>query len=268
MKYRIALISLVITLIVTPAFAQLGSGIVFDPTNYKNAVLRYIQLQQQLQQLQQTYNLYLQQYQFIRNQAKQLQDMNARYRAQFAQWRQFASANTYGNTGKWINAVNSGNPATISSGYSRIVPPLPNYPLIEFSPELQSTLQSQHGALELQDASNIQSLRTIGEIRSNARAVETMLARLEDDSLSPDARLNTQVAVLNKINAGNVVLARSIQDTNKLLLQLLEQTTQKATQDRSRQGQQLNDALRIRQIMQQSFAEAHQQPVSRPFRLP
>src|SRR5438874_10639068 len=101
MKHRIAIVSLALILTVSPAFAQLGSGIVFDPTNYKNAVLRYIQLQQQLQQLQQAYNLYLQQYQFIRNQAQQLQDMNARYRTQFSQWRKLASADTFGNTGQW-----------------------------------------------------------------------------------------------------------------------------------------------------------------------
>jgi hypothetical protein len=266
MKPKLIFLVFLILAAIAPASAQFG-GVVFDPTNYKNAVLRYIQLQQQLQQLQQTYNLYLQQYQFIQNQARQLQDMNARYRAQFAQWRQLASANTFGNTALWTNAVN-GNTAAISSGYSRIVPALPNYPMTDFSPELQSTLETQHGTLELQDATNIQSLRTIGEIRGNAQQVETMLRRLEDDSLSPDARLNTQVAVLNKINAGNVVLARSIQDTNKLLLQLLEQTTQKNAQERSQQGQQLNDALRIRQIMQQSFAQARQQPSSGPFRLP
>src|SRR5215831_17012473 len=144
MKYRIALFTLIAALTVTPAFAQLGSGIVFDPTNYKNAVLRYIQLQQQLQQLQQTYNLYLQQYRFIQNQAQQLQDMNARYRAQFSQWRQLASANTFGNTAQWVNGVNTGNTAAIANGYSRIVPPLPSYPMTEFSPELQSTLQVQH----------------------------------------------------------------------------------------------------------------------------
>jgi len=65
MKHRIALISLLLAFAVSPAFAQLGSGVVFDPTNYKNAVLRYLQLQQQLQQLRQSYSLYMQQYQFI-----------------------------------------------------------------------------------------------------------------------------------------------------------------------------------------------------------
>src|SRR5437588_11666993 len=117
MKHRIGLLFIILAVTISPAIAQLGNGIVFDPTNYKNAVLRYIQLQQQLQQLQQSYNLYLQQYQFIQNQARQLQDMNARYRAQFAQWRQLASANTFGNTTLWTNGVN-GNTAAISSGYS------------------------------------------------------------------------------------------------------------------------------------------------------
>jgi hypothetical protein len=40
MKYKIALISLVLAFGVSPVFAQLGSGIVYDPTNYHNAVLR------------------------------------------------------------------------------------------------------------------------------------------------------------------------------------------------------------------------------------
>ena len=268
MKSKIVLLLFLVAFAITPAVAQFGSGIVFDPTNYNNAVLRYLQLERQLQQLQQTYSLYLQQYQFFERQAQQLQDMNARYRAQFSQWRQLASANTFGNTAAWVNGANNGNPATILNGYSGIVPALPSYPMTELSPELQSTVKMQHGSFEIEDAANVQSLRTIGEIRGNAQAIESMLNRLEDDSLSPDDRQNTQTAVLNKINAGNMVLARSLQDTNKLLVQLLEQTTQKNTVDRSQQGQQLNDAVRVRQLLEQSLSQAHQQPASGPFRLP
>jgi tRNA U34 5-methylaminomethyl-2-thiouridine-forming methyltransferase MnmC len=94
MKRRIAIISLALAFTVSPALAQLGSGIVFDPTNYKNAVLRYLQLQQQLQQLQQTYSLYMQQYQFLQGQARQLQGMVGRYRAQFSQWQNLTAGNT------------------------------------------------------------------------------------------------------------------------------------------------------------------------------
>ncbi|HEY6352696.1 MAG TPA: hypothetical protein VI636_25145 [Candidatus Angelobacter sp.] len=96
MKHKIAIISLALVFTATPVFAQLGSGIVFDPTNYKNAVLRYLQLQQQLQQLQQTYSLYMQQYQFLQGQARQLQGMVGRYRAQFSQWQNLTASNTLG----------------------------------------------------------------------------------------------------------------------------------------------------------------------------
>src|SRR6266852_3534969 len=123
MKHKITII-VILSLTITPAFAQLSGGIVFDPTNYKNAVLRYLQLQQQLRQLQQAYSLTLQQYQFLQAQARQIQDMPARYRATFSDWHQLTSANTSGNTGQWVTGANTGNPGSISAGYSQIVPRL------------------------------------------------------------------------------------------------------------------------------------------------
>ena len=52
MKQKILAVLLVVTLCAGTASAQLGSGIVYDPTNYQNALLRYQQLQQHLLQLQ------------------------------------------------------------------------------------------------------------------------------------------------------------------------------------------------------------------------
>ena len=48
MKRRILTCLLVLGLAVGTATAQLGNGVVFDPTNYHNALLRYYQLQQHL----------------------------------------------------------------------------------------------------------------------------------------------------------------------------------------------------------------------------
>ena len=62
MKKRILTVLLVIGLCVGTASAQFGFGIVYDPTNYANAVLRYSQLVQQLAQLRQTYAQIVQQY--------------------------------------------------------------------------------------------------------------------------------------------------------------------------------------------------------------
>jgi hypothetical protein len=52
MKRKILICCLVLGLAVGTATAQLGSGIVYDPTNYQNALQRYYQLQQHLLQLQ------------------------------------------------------------------------------------------------------------------------------------------------------------------------------------------------------------------------
>jgi hypothetical protein len=43
--------------------------------------------------------------------------------------------------------------------------------------------------------------------------------------LSSDPTLNSEVAVLNKVNATNVLSLQNAQDTNKLLVAILEQQT-------------------------------------------
>ena len=61
MKKRVLAVFLVLGLCVGTASAQFFGGIVYDPTNYANAVLRYNQLVQQLAQLQRTYTQILNQ---------------------------------------------------------------------------------------------------------------------------------------------------------------------------------------------------------------
>src|SRR5450755_4963998 len=104
MRKRILPLLLALALIVGTASAQLGGGIVYDPTNYHNALLRYYQLQQHLVQLQKNVakvtshlNLALQMAQYVHN-------MPARYRAVFSQWRSFTSGDLYGNTTRWVAA--------------------------------------------------------------------------------------------------------------------------------------------------------------------
>ena len=105
------------------ATAQFGSGIVYDPTNYHNALLRYYQLQQHLVELQKSYakitgqlNLALQMAQFVKN-------MPARYRALFSQWRKVTSLNSFGNTVSWINGINTGVLPNINTGYLKSTTP-------------------------------------------------------------------------------------------------------------------------------------------------
>src|ERR1700738_2000526 len=98
MKKRMLVILIVMGLAVGTASAQFG-GIVYDPTNYSNALLRYYQLQQHLIQLRNSYQQLVNQYNLALQMARAIQNMPARYRAQFALWRKTFAHDTYGNTG-------------------------------------------------------------------------------------------------------------------------------------------------------------------------
>jgi hypothetical protein len=235
MKKKIPAVLLVLILCVGTASAQFGSGIVYDPTNYQNALLRYYQLQQHLIQLQQNVakvtahlNLALQMAQFVKN-------MPARYRAVFSQWRNVTSLNTFGNTSSWISGINSGLLPNINLGYQRSTTQL-----LPYNPDQLSGMnalelarvQSQYASVELTDGANMNAMATIGSIRGNADSVQAQIANLEQDSFSGDPALNSEVSVLNKINAAGVLTLRTLQDSNKLLASLLEQQTILAKQQR------------------------------------
>jgi hypothetical protein len=95
-----------------------------------------------------------------------------------------------------------------------------------------ASVRSQYATVELADGANTNAIATIGAIRGNAQTIQTQIGNLEQDSLSNDSDLNTQVAVLNKINASGVLTLRTLQDSNKLLASLLEEQTILAKQQR------------------------------------
>src|SRR5437588_13068880 len=103
MKRKVLVFVLVMGLAVGTASAQFGSAIVYDPTNYHNALLRYYQLQQHLAQLQKTYTQIATAYNLALQMSRNLHNMRSRYRAQFSQWRNVTALDNYGNTSGWNN---------------------------------------------------------------------------------------------------------------------------------------------------------------------
>jgi hypothetical protein len=243
MKRKVLICLLSLSLLVGTASAQFGSGVVFDPTNYHNALLRYYQLQQHLLELQKSYakitsqlNLALQMAQFVKN-------MPARYRALFSQWRKVTSLNSFGNTVSWINGINTGVLPNINIGYRNSTTQLSQYSPYELSGMDSRELgrvQSQYASIELADGANMNAMATIGAIRGSADNVQTQIGNLEQDSFSGDSSLNSEVSVLNKINAAGVLTLRTVQDSNKLLASLLEQQTILAKQQRDATANAIN----------------------------
>jgi hypothetical protein len=258
MKRKIVTCLLVVALGVGTASAQFGSGIVYDPTNYANAVLRYHLLEQHLLELQKTYaqitsqlNLALQMATFIRN-------MPARYRALFSQWRNVTSLNTLGNTGSWVSGINSGLLPTINTGYLKATTPLSQYAPYELSGMDSAELgraESDYASVELADGANVNAMETIGSIRGNADGVEAQISNLEQDSFSDNSSLNSEVSVLNKINASNVLTLHTVQDSNKLLASLLEQQTILAKQQRDDAASAINTDIGRQATMAGNIAQ-------------
>ena len=235
MKRKALVIVLVMGWCVGTASGQLGSGIVYDPTNYHNALLRYYQLQQHLAQLQKSYAQITSQLNLALKMATFVQNMPARYRALFSQWRNVASLNTFGNTGSWINGINSGLLPAINTGYQKSTTQLLPYSadhLAAMDPFELERVQSQYASVQLADGANVNAMATIGSIRGSAQDIQTQIGNLEQDSFSGDSSLNSEISVLNKINAAGVLTLRTLQDSNKLLASLLEQQTIIAKQQR------------------------------------
>jgi hypothetical protein len=255
-KIAAILIMAVLLLIPSVGRAQFG-GVVFDPTNYKNALLRYLQLQQQLLRLKQTYQQVSNHYQLALQMSRSLQNMPARYRATFSKWRSFTANDVYGNTRGWVGAVNGAGPQSISPAYQQATVPLLTYSQTDLNAINAAdarNLKSVYASLQLADGANVSALTTVGNVRANAQTVQQQVSNLEQDSLSGDAALNSEVGVLNKINASNVLTLRTLQDANNLRVAALEQQVLQAKQQRDLEAANLNFAIQMRQQAAQNLA--------------
>jgi hypothetical protein len=195
-------------------------------------------------------NLALQMAQYIHN-------MPARYRAVFSQWRSFTSGDLYGNTTRWVSAVNGAGAQSVGPAYQQAIVPFLAYnqaALSAINPADALHLRSIAASLQLTDGANVSALTTVGNIRANAQTVQQQIGYLEQDSFSGDPTLNTEVSVLNKINASNVLTLRTLQDANNLRLASLEQQILQAKQQRDSDAANLNYVIQMRQQATQNLA--------------
>jgi len=227
--------------------AQFGFGVtVFDPTNWLEAINQLRQLEAQYRQLVQTYMVVRGQYDLMINMARRIPvAMSIRYRAIVTPWRYPSATNTYGTTGGWMSAVNTGLGAP--SGYFESAERLAAYGAAMGSvpADQRDRLMKRYATIELTDGANQHGIEAVGALRRNAPAVETAIQGLEDDSLSANPDYNTEIGVLNKINAATVIALRNGQDTNKLLVSLAEQQVIEAKRKRDAEVKAIHTHIRL-----------------------
>jgi type IV secretion system protein TrbJ len=248
-RWLVATVVAVVSLsLVHPVFAIFGFGdIVFDPSVFAQAVQQVVRLEQQYIQLVETYQMIQKQYEHLKWMAKRVPvDMAARYRAAMAPWQNSSATSTYGTTDAWLTGINTGVDA--SAGYAAAVQRLGTYgeAFGNIPADQQARVRTEYGTVELTDGANIEAIETIGRLRANARAVEAAIQGLETDSLSGDPDMNTEIAVLNKINAANLIQIHSAQDTNKLLVALAEEQVIDAKRKRDAEARAINNDIRFR----------------------
>jgi type IV secretion system protein TrbJ len=249
MKKRVASLLLlgILLFYVRKASAILGIGdVVFDPSVYAQTLQQVAQLTKEYAQLVDTYEVIERQYESMVRMAQQVPvNMITRYRAAATPWTPSSANNTLGTTAGWTQAIDAGQ--NVAAGYSGATQKLDAYgsTLDSLPTSQQDRVKTGYATVELTDGANVAAMQTIGQLRANAPAVESAIRNLENDSLSSDPSMNTEIAVLNKVNAANLIAVRNSQDTNKLFVALAEAQIIQAKRQRDTEAQAFNDHIRF-----------------------
>jgi hypothetical protein len=238
------------------AHAQLGSGIVFDPTQSGHAIVQIEHEEQsianQMQQIEngqqifsntvkiastalQTYNQIVQQYQLYRQMMLAPQMLYSRFLSPTTDLRMLQQvSNTYGNSAGWVNSANTGSGALAS--YQQVSVPhnnnvIPGYSTTSFAGQQQ--IAAQGATVDIGDAVLSNNLQMLGTIRANQASRETDIANLETATLSQDPSQQTEMATLQRINQALLLQLRTMQDANQVSANLALQqiVAQKQQQD-------------------------------------
>ena len=230
-----------------PSYAQWA---VFDASNLAEAVKEFEQLQQMYTTANQTRDQIIQAYNLAHYMSQMPQDLYQRYKAQFALWTNLNAPNTYGNTGAWITALNTGIPQQSSAGYAAAVVQVNPYPPSGFGqldPATQATIENQYATSDLAQGTTTSALTTLGQIRSHSESLNQQISNLEADSYSNDPTQQSEMAVLGKVNAANLIQLHSQQDTNQLLAAGIQQQMVAQKQAIDAQNRTINQAIYFQQ---------------------
>ena len=137
------------------AFAILGFGdIVFDPSHFGKLVEQLTQMERQYTQMVQTYQMVAQYSQMIFMARMVPANLRARYRTLITPWRNSSATDTYGTTGGWIIAINTGH--DVPDSYQQATQPLNAYgaALSNIPAEQLDRVKTNYATVELADGAN------------------------------------------------------------------------------------------------------------------
>jgi hypothetical protein len=233
-------------LLLASAVPSLGQIAVVDVASVRQQIQQLLQMQKELVQLQQMYALYQQQFNLLNAEAQSLKGLPSRYRYAFANWQQFVAGNQYGNTSTWANGITTGDATAVQTGFRNLLPTVQPVD-VTATPQAQQDWRQQYGLIQLQDASLMTGMKTVGDLRSNMQQNTRALAQLEADATSTDTTLQSAKALQQKTLVAMLLMIHTLQDTNRALASSIDLEVQMLAQQRWERGRELNATTRDRQ---------------------
>jgi hypothetical protein len=142
--------------------------------------------------------------------------------------------------------LNTGLSQQSLAGYLAAVVQVNPYPQSGFGqldPNTQATIQNQYATSDLAQGMTTGALTTLGQVRSHSESLTQQITNLEGDSYSNDPTQQSEMAVLAKVNAANLIQLHSQQDTNQLLSAGIQQQMVAQKQAIDAQNRTMNQAI-------------------------
>jgi len=204
---RIGLSAVVVAACAIPVTAQF---VVYDPSNYLEAVAQYEQM--------------LQHYQFLLKQARRVPvDIASRYHAHSIDWMNHGIGADLQYVGPLLAALNNGDPS--GAAYRAVVDPVdvPIDVYVRMPVDLRRRFATAYSTVELSDSMTELAVDQTGAARTDGPFTLQAIKNVEHDIANPGDDFHSQTALLEKINAAAAIGLRLGEQTNQFLLSSLEQ---------------------------------------------
>jgi len=226
---RIGAISLVLALAVVtvPLKAQF---VVYDPTNYIEAVLQYEQI--------------LRQYEFLIQQARRVPvDLATRYHAYSLDWTYYDMAGLL-YAQPLLAALNAGD--LTGAAYRGALNPLdvPTDVVGRMPADMQRRLGTAYATIELSDGVARLAVDQTGSARADGPLTLQAIRNVEHDAVNPDDDFHTQTALLEKMDSALAIELRLSEQTNQFQLSALEQSVVDNKRKRDAEATLMNATIR------------------------
>jgi hypothetical protein len=225
--HRIAAVTMTVLVAAAAVNAQF---VVYDPTNYAEAVVQYEQM--------------VQHYAFLIKQATRLPvDLGSRYHAHSIDWTTHELAGlVYAR--HLLQALNEGDPS--GAAYRNLVAPVdaPDDLVGRMPAAMQRRLVAAYGTLELADSSNRLAIDQTGAGRLEGPFTLRAVKNVEHDAANGADAFQSQTALLEKIGSALAIEVRLSEQTNQFQLSALEQAVLDNTRKRETEAAVMNATLR------------------------